>query len=48
MANYKRKRRHPLRACRLCKIHKYMGNSEAAKKPRYRKVRERQKQVSYV
>lgn len=41
MANYKRKRRHPLRACRLCKFHKYMGNSNEAKRPAYRPVRER-------
>jgi len=41
MANYKRKRRHPLRACRLCKAYKYMGNSKEAKKAKHWPVRER-------
>ena len=40
MANYKRKQRHPLRACPMCKYYKYLGNSETAKQSRYRKVRE--------
>lgn len=37
MANYKKKKRHPLRACRMCKFHKYLGNSKQAIKPKYRK-----------
>jgi hypothetical protein len=41
MANYKRKRRHPLRACRLCKFHKYTGNSRQSMKAKYQELRER-------
>jgi hypothetical protein len=28
MANYKKKKKTPLRSCKMCKAHKFLGNSK--------------------
>ena len=36
--NYKARRRKPLRACKMCKCHKYAGNANWAKAHRDKKT----------